>query len=257
MLSKLRRWTRPFILLLPFLDPDAIANAQDTTRDASEIEHLLITGSNIRSDAPPWVPESVLGRDSVERSGADSLGDFFRTVPQNSGPTFTENQNDSLAPGAAAVALRGLSPDATLVLVNSRRVAPYPFAQNGITAFVDLNSIPLAAIQQIDILRDGASAIYGSDAIAGVVNVRFVEKFDGALVNLGYGNTTDTDTGEFRASLVSGFTDESRGIEAVVVTDYFRRNALFQSDRFFSLSIDQRRQGGASPFFPGISGFSR
>ena len=96
-------------------------------------------------------------------------------MPQNSGPTFTENQNDSLAAGGAAVALRGLGPDATLVLVNGRRVAPYPFAQGGITAFVDLNSLPLAAVQQIDILRDGASAIYGTDAIAGVVNVRFLQ----------------------------------------------------------------------------------
>ena len=123
---------------------------------------------------------------------------------------------------------------------------PIPFAQNGITAFVDLNSIPLAAIQQIDILRDGASAIYGTDAIAGVVNVRFLEKFDGALVSIGYGNTTDTDTSEYRASLITGYTNESSGTELVVVADYFHREALFQVDRYFSLSIDQRRQGGSS-----------
>ena len=140
---------------------------------SSEVDQLVVTGSNIPSDSPPWVPELIFGRKNVERCGADSLGDFFRNLPQNSGPTFTENQNDSLAPGAAAIALRGLSPDATLVLQNGRRLAPYPFAQSGITAFVDLNSIPLAAIRQIDILLDADSAIYGSDAIAGVVNVRF------------------------------------------------------------------------------------
>jgi outer membrane receptor protein involved in Fe transport len=222
------------------------AEAQEAEGDPFEVDHLVVTGSNIVSDSPPWVPELIFSRKNVERSGADSLGDFFRNLPQNSGPTFTENQNDSLSPGGAAIALRGLSPDATLVLQNGRRLAPYPFAQSGITAFVDLNSIPLAAIRQIDILLDGASAIYGSDAIAGVVNVRFLEKFNGALVNLGYGNTTDTDTGEYRASLVSGFTDESRGFEAVVVADYFHRNALFQTDRYFSRSIDQRRQGGSS-----------
>jgi hypothetical protein len=192
------------------------------------------------------VPETIFGREAIERTGSRSLGDFFQSLPQNSGPTFTENQNDSLAPGGAAVALRGLGPDATLVLVNGRRVAPYPFAQNGITAFVDLNSIPLAAIQQIDILRDGASAIYGTDAIAGVVNIRFLQKYDGALLSIGYGNTTDTDTTEYRASLITGYTDERRGTELVVVADYFHREALFQSDRFFSLSIDQRRQGGSS-----------
>ncbi|MBA3608815.1 MAG: TonB-dependent receptor plug domain-containing protein, partial [Chthoniobacterales bacterium] len=197
------------------------AEAQDAVSDPFEVDHLVVTGSNIRSDSPPWVPESIFTRESVERSGADSLGDFFRNLPQNSGPTFTENQNDSLSPGGSAIALRGLSSDATLVLLNGRRLAPYPFAQNGITAFVDLNSIPLAAIRQIDILRDGASPIYGSDAIAGVVNVRFLEKFDGALVNAGYGNTTDTDASEYRASIVSGYTDERRGFQAVVVADYF------------------------------------
>jgi outer membrane receptor protein involved in Fe transport len=125
-------------------------------------------------------------------------------------------------------------------------VAPYPFAQSGITAFVDLNSLPLAAIQQIDVLRDGASAIYGSDAIAGVVNVRFLPTYDGVLLNFGYGNTTDTDTGEYHSSAVTGYTDKQRGVETVFVIDYFRRNALSQSDRYFSESIDQRRQGGTS-----------
>jgi outer membrane receptor protein involved in Fe transport len=211
----------------------------------AEIDRLVVTGSNI-SDSPPFVPESIFDREFIEQTGSRSLGDFFQLLPQNSGPTFTENQNDSLAPGAAAVALRGLSPDATLVLVNGRRVAPYPFAQNGITAFVDLNSLPLAAVQRIDILRDGASAIYGTDAIAGVVNLRLYPKYDGALLSFGYGNTTNTDTGEYSTSLASGYIDSNRGIELVLVADYFHRNALFQSDRFFSLSIDQTRQGGSS-----------
>ena len=208
---------------------------------------MVVTGTNITvSDSPPFVPESIFNREAVERSGARSLGDFFQALPQNSGATFTENQGESLSPGGAAVALRGLGPDATLVLVNGRRVAPYPFAQAGITTFVDLNSLPLAAIQQVDILRDGASAIYGTDAIAGVVNVRFLQKFNGTLVTFGYGNTTDTDTSEYRASVISGYSNEQRGIELVVVADYFKREALFQVDRFFSLSIDQRRQGGSS-----------
>ena len=235
-------------MLLPSAEEQrslALINELTSASEEAEGERVTVTGSNI-SESPAFVPESIFNREAIERSGSRSLGDFFQSLPQNSGPTFTENQNDSLAPGAAAVALRGLSPDATLVLVNSRRVAPYPFAQTGITAFVDLNSLPLAAIQQIDILRDGASAIYGTDAIAGVVNLRLLQRFDGALVSFGYGNTTDTDTSEYRAAFISGFTNEQRGIEVVVVADYFHREALFQVDRFFSLSIDQRRQGGSS-----------
>ena len=213
----------------------------------AEVDRITVTGTNITtSESPPFVPESIFNREVVERSGSRSLGDFLRSIPQNSGPSFTENQNESLSPGGSAVALRGLGPDATLVLINGRRVAPYPFAQAGITAFVDLNSIPLAAIQQIDILRDGASAIYGTDAIAGVVNVRFLQRFDGTLVSVGYGNTTHTDTRELRSSIISGYTNEQRGIELVLVADHFDREALFQTDRYFSRSIDQQRQGGSS-----------
>lgn len=239
-------WLRPLLFLTPIFGFDLSAEAQEEFNNPFEVDHIVVTGSNIRSDSPPSVPETIYPRETIKFSGADSLGNYLRTLPQNSGPTFNENQSDSLAPGASAIALHGLSPDATLVLLNGRRLAPYPFAQNGITAFVDLNSIPLAAIRQIDILRDGASPIYGSDAIAGVVNVRFLEKFDGALVSTGYGNTTDTDTGEYSASIVTGITDERRGTEAVLVADYFHRNALFQTDRYFSRSIDQRRQGGSS-----------
>ncbi|CAN5805699.1 TonB-dependent receptor [soil metagenome] len=229
------------------IDRTPAANQPDgAVRDLMEVDRVTVTGTNITSDSPPFVPESIFNREAVERSGARTLGDFFQSMPQNSGGTFTENQSDSLSPGAAAVALRGLGPDATLVLVNGRRVAPYPFAQGGITAFVDLNALPLAAIQQIDVLRDGASAIYGTDAIAGVVNVRFLQRYDGALVNFGYGNTTDTDVGEYRASFITGLTNEARGFELVVVGDYFDRAALFQTDRYFSRSIDQTRQGGSS-----------
>jgi iron complex outermembrane receptor protein len=229
-------------------DAESLTLAPVVSSETDEVEtnRVVVTGTNIISEQPSFVPETIFNREAVERTGSRSLGDFFQSLPQNSGPTFTENQNDSLAPGASAVALRGLGPDATLVLVNGRRVAPYPFAQNGITAFVDLNSLPLAAIQQIDILRDGASAIYGTDAIAGVVNVRFLEKYDGALVSAGYGNTTDTDTSEYRAAFITGFSDERRGTELVVIADYFHREALFQTDRYFSFSIDQRRQGGSS-----------
>ncbi len=227
--------------------PSDVPETAAPASDLQDIDRVVVTGTNITtSESPPFVPESIYNREAVERTGSRTLGDFFQALPQNSGASFTENQGESLSPGAAAVALRGLGPDATLVLVNGRRMAPYPFAQAGITVFVDLNSLTLAAIQQIDILRDGASAIYGTDAIAGVVNIRFLQQFDGTLVNFGYGNTTDTDTTEYRASVISGYTNERRGLELVVVADYFDREALFQVDRYFSRSIDQTRQGGSS-----------
>ncbi len=140
----IRRNCWAFIWIVPLACLDDLC-AQEAAQDPFELDRVVVTGSNISSESPPWVPESIFSRQDVERSGADSLGDYFRTLPQNSGPTFTENQNDSLAPGGAAVALRGLSPDATLVLVNGRRLAQYPFAQSGVTSFVDLNSIRAAS----------------------------------------------------------------------------------------------------------------
>ena len=193
----------------------------DTMPDASEADHVVVTGSNIGgSQSPDWVPESIYTREAIEIDGSRSLGDFMRSVPQNSGPTFTENQSDSLAPGAAAVALHGLSPDATLVLVNGRRVAPYPFAQTGITAFVDLNSIPLAAIQQMEVLRDGASAIYGADAAAGVINNLVSRDFVGRGVSLRGSVTQHGGANEFNATLppVSSYLSTLRNSPAGIAT---------------------------------------
>src|SRR4029079_16595804 len=82
------------------------------------------------------------------------------------------NNATGFTPGASSISLRGLGPEATLVLINGRRVAAYPVGVNGTTAFVDLNSIPLSAVDSIEVLKDGASALYGADAVAGVINIK-------------------------------------------------------------------------------------
>jgi outer membrane cobalamin receptor len=109
----------------------ATAQTPGPIAEIGEVDRIMVTGTNITttSESPPFVPESIFNREAVERTGSRTLGDFFQALPQNSGASFTENQNESLSPGGASVALRGLGPDATLVLVNGRRVAPFPFAQ--------------------------------------------------------------------------------------------------------------------------------
>jgi outer membrane receptor for ferrienterochelin and colicin len=96
------------------------------------------------------------------------------------------NNQDSTANGAAAISLRGLGADATLVLVNGRRVAISPFAESVTTSFVDINAIPVTAIERLEVLKDGASAVYGSDAVAGVINVVLRKDFEGAELSASY-----------------------------------------------------------------------
>src|SRR5690606_2508510 len=113
-------------------------------------------------------PIQSIGRVEIDRSGFQNLQQILERLPVTGSGTFStrNNSQDSTANGTAAVSLRGLGPDATLVLINGRRVGISAFAEGITNSFVDLNSIPVSAIERVDILKDGASAIYGSDAVA-------------------------------------------------------------------------------------------
>jgi iron complex outermembrane recepter protein len=153
------------------------------TPPAQQLQRVEVTGSNIkRTDTETASPITVITREDMIRSGASTLGDVITklTVAQGglSGVEFS-----GFTPGAATISLRGLGGGATLVLINGRRIAPY-----GITGFQEVltsvNSIPVSAIDRIDILKDGASAIYGSEAIAGVVNIILRQDYRGLETSL-------------------------------------------------------------------------
>ena len=126
------------------------------------------------------------------------------------------------------------------------RMANNPFAQNLQDTFVDLNSIPLAAIERIEVLKDGASAIYGSDAIAGVVNIILRKDFSGLELSTGYGKSSHRDGAEKRASIAAGWGVPGKDKYNIVgVLDYFDRDTIWARDRDFSSTSDLRRfQGG-------------
>ncbi|MEC8787257.1 MAG: TonB-dependent receptor plug domain-containing protein, partial [Pseudomonadota bacterium] len=147
-------------------------------------------------------------------------------MPATGAGTFStrNNSQDSTANGAAAVSLRGMGPDATLVLINGRRVAISAFAESITNSFVDINSIPVSAIERLDILKDGASAIYGSDAVAGVVNVVLKKDYEGLEINAGYGGTTGPSYDETTASILWG--SQSEKSSATVIIDYFNNSTL-------------------------------
>ena len=223
--------------------PAAFAQAPDTT-DAGSGEPIIITGSNIkRSDYEGPQAVAVYDSQRISELGVRSLTDLLQKLPQSaSSLTEATNTGLSFSPGAAGISLRGLGVSSTLVLLNGRRVAPFPLAANGTEAFVDLNSIPLSAIERVEILKEGASAIYGSDAIAGVVNIILKSSYQGVEEETYYGNTTDSDSAIFRQSFTSGFSNER--FHLFVTGNYYHRNPLADVDRSFSESANHHRMGG-------------
>src|SRR6266480_2834648 len=140
------------------------------------------------------------------------------SINSQSGPT-----------GAAAIALRGLDPGATLVLIDRRRVAPFPGAANSGYGFVDLTTIPITAVQSIEILKDGASTTYGSDAVAGVVNFKLYKDYRGAQVTLQYGDTLDKDAAEYKGDLLFGVGDDKTSITGDIW--YYEHHDMFNHER--------------------------
>ena len=131
--------------------------------------------------------------------------------------------------GAASVSLRGFDPGATLVLIDGRRVAPYPGTAVSGAAFFDLNTIPIAAVQSIEILKDGASTAFGADAVAGVVNIKLYKDYRGAQLTLYYGDTLDKDAGEYSGDILFGTGDDKTSITGDIF--FYHRNSMFNRDR--------------------------
>ena len=178
----------------PPIGTQAADEPNDAARDR-KIEKVTVTGSRIRG-AHPMSPVDVYSRSEIERSGASTIEQFARRVPQNLGDTSGEavaggavNQAGIRTAGGSsdtrgsAFNLRGLGAGGTLTLLNGRRIAGA--GQGG--AFVDVSLLPLSAIDRIEVLTDGASALYGADAIGGVVNIVLRQDYDGAESSLRYG----------------------------------------------------------------------
>jgi iron complex outermembrane recepter protein len=251
---------RPLSLAIALL-VSAPAFAQDAAtasppQDANELDTIVVTGSNLRGiDLQQAQPVVVLDSEDLKEIGANTVGDALKQVSETGGGTgnfSTANsgalQADSPA-GSAAASLRGLGTSSTLTLVNGRRVAVASFA-NGSENFVDINAIPLAAVERIEVLTTGASAIYGADAVAGVVNVILRKDFEGLRLGASYGDSTrSSDESRTNANLVYGFQKDR--LRAMVVIDAYERNALYDRDRSISATEPRPSQQGIYPSFNG------
>lgn len=226
--------------------PLSIVLAQDQDQDQSATEEIVVIGSRIARSGDFQSPSPVLevDRESIEKSGYSNLQQLLEKIPANGNGAFSTrgNNQDSTANGAASVSLRGLGADATLVLVNGRRVSISPFAESITTNFVDINSIPVAAIERVEVLKDGASAVYGSDAVAGVVNVVLRKDFRGLELTAGFGNTTESDYEEQTFSAIWGTGGDDSNV--TLILDYFKNDTLFNADRGSAGTANQSARGG-------------
>ncbi len=199
--------------------PDPAAQDRATDGKATQLDTIVVTGTRIKGGTTPS-PVITIGSERIQEEGFTDLGEVIRSIPQN----FGGGQNPGVAAGATAGAggianqnitggsslnLRGLGPDATLTLLNGRRLSYGGFAQA-----VDISAIPVEAVDRIEIVPDGASAIYGSDAVGGVGNVILKRDYEGAKIGWRYGGATDggLTTREYTATI--GTTWASGGVLA-------------------------------------------
>ena len=172
------------------------------------LERVEITGSNIRRVANESAsPIQIITHEEIERSGKATVGEYLQTLTVDGQGSIPPGFGSGFAPGAIGVSLRGLGAGSTLVLLNGRRMAPYGFADDGQKVFTDLSTVPMEAVERIEVLKDGASAIYGSDAIAGVVNIILRKEIHGTTAKASYGTSRYGDGDQGRASVTTGFGD--------------------------------------------------
>jgi iron complex outermembrane recepter protein len=223
----------------------AQSERKDEPQRVERVEKIEVTGSRIKRsiDNEGATAVEIITREDIERRGASSVAEVVRDLTAQAGVSYDE-RNASVANGAASAALRGLAPNATLVLINGRRVAYNGFSSVfGLTSetFVDLNSLPLGAVERIEILKDSASAIYGSDAIAGVINIILRKSFSGVEVSARAGFAKDG-ANERQVSLTAGLGDASGKdkLNALITFDASQRDALYARDRDYSLAFGRQ-----------------
>ena len=216
----------------------AAAAPADTKTSMVELDKLTVTGSNIQMTAADAdkgaLPVDIISAGRFQLSNAESFSDFMRTIPTVTGTLTTVGNVENTNVGQN-LNLRGFGGNYTLVLVDGRR-----FSGEGVSA--DVSMIPANAIDSIEILKGGASAIYGTDAVAGVINIKLKHSYEGAEVLASYGNTTNKDAGVQRYALTFGQKHDKLSIFGSA--EWQRHNAIYKFDRGVTASRDWTYLGG-------------
>ncbi len=231
--------------------------------DATEVEAITVVGSNIKGAKVTGVlPVTVMETADIEATGATSGDEMFRAIPQAGDVSFNESRADGGINDArgdtASINLRGLGTGNTLMLLNGRRLVLHPAIQveNFIpVTTVNTNTIPVKGVRRIEVLRDGAAAIYGTDAVAGVINTVLKSNFDGFTVDAEYTRTGDSDQNEWEVGFEWGKTFNGGRTNVSLFGTYVDRDPLWASERDFAANSDLRSRLIAHPDWVGNTNF--
>ncbi|TKS54952.1 TonB-dependent receptor [Luteimonas yindakuii] len=245
----IRRALLPISAVAAAVVPGAVlAQASGQSDQPTTLDRIEVTGTRIRrADMETSSPVFTIDRQSIESSGAVTVGDFLQRTPAISGAATNPQVNNGGGAGAATVDLRGLGVNRSLVLVDGRRWIGTVTNANGA---VDINSIPMALIERVEVLKDGASAIYGSDAIGGVVNFILRKDFEGLEASVFYGNSSRGDADTQRFDGVFGMVSDRARL--MLGASYDKEDQVSAADRAYSSQPYQLYAGEH-----GIGGTSR
>ena len=225
-----------------------------------DIEEVVITGSYIKGTGTDEAsPVDVLNSDYIQKQGALTIGELTQKLAVSSG---TENNPDSFTAGSTQgtsnVNLRGLGLTSTLVLVNGKRQTIAAAIANDGSVFVDTATIPMAALERVEILKEGATATYGSDAVAGVVNFILRDDFDGVEVSLGHQTTATSSQDTSDVSILAG-TNLSDNTNVMVAASFLQQDAMSSAERSYTtinavstLGRSFLNLGGLAPGLPPV-----
>jgi iron complex outermembrane recepter protein len=208
-----------------------------------QLQTVTVTGYIVPRVGEGTQPVTTIDSTFIDQQGDQTVSDVIQKLPQNVG-AFTPivNAGASFSPAGSAANLYGVGFNSTLTLIDGFRQTLAPFPQNGFQPFIDLNTIPIAAIDRVEVLKTGASSIYGSDAIAGVINILFKDDYNGVDIKYHWGISQRGDYEEDHVSLVAGisqklWSDDSK-LSILTTFDYDETSPILAVDRAFSSNVD-------------------
>ncbi|MDB5712071.1 MAG: TonB-dependent receptor [Sphingomonas bacterium] len=231
----------------PAAQAPAAPAAEETPPD------VVVTGSLFRrTDTETPSPVSVLSSAALQQRGLTTISDAIQTISAGNGGAVPQNFTGAFASGASGVSLRGLTTNSTLTLFDGLRAANYPLADDGQRSFVDLNTIPSAIVDRVEVLRDGASSTYGADAIAGVVNIILKKQITGLIGRVEAGVSQRGDSDNQRLQLTAGFGDlADKGFNFYISGEYQHLGQVFNRERGFPFNTNNLTSISAGNGFTG------
>ena len=208
----------------------ALPSDEETAKDSQDI---VVTGTLFRrTNNETASPITVLSSEAMQRANITTISDAIRSISADSAGSISTGFRNGFSAGGSAVSLRGLGVSSTTVLIDGLRSSNFPLSDDGHNAYVDLNSIPFSIVEKVDVLKDGASSLYGADAVGGVVNIITKRHFQGVAGSVQGGTTEQGGGSRYRATLSAGYGDYDRqGFNVYLNGEYTFDNVITNTSR--------------------------